>query len=194
MPIRLIKTKRFVDERGWFSETYNRHTYGLLGIEAAFCQDNHSLSRMPGVLRGLHFQRPPHAQAKLIRCIRGRVWDVAVDIRSGSPTYGKWAGLELDAKSGLEIFVPVGYAHGFLALEPDSEVEYKVSAYYAPECEGGLMWNDPDLAIKWPLNSDSPSLSPKDAALPYFADFTSPFAYDGSPMLLPDADLFESSP
>jgi dTDP-4-dehydrorhamnose 3,5-epimerase len=180
-----------MDERGWFSETYNRQGYVLLGVETTFCQDNHSLSRAAGVLRGLHFQCPPHAQAKLVRCVSGRIWDVAVDLRTGSPTYGKWAGAELNAENGFEIFIPVGFAHGFLTLEPDSEVEYKVSDYYAPRCEGGLIWNDPDVAAKWPHLAGSPILSAKDAVLPRLAELASPFVYDGTPMLPADRDLLE---
>src|SRR5277367_5874425 len=137
MPVRLLKMKRNQDERGWFAETYNRKQYLELGIDVAFCQDNHSMSRAPGVLRGLHFQRPPHAQAKLVRCVRGRIWDVAVDIRAGSPTYGRWAGAELTADNGLQLYVPTGFAHGFVTLEPDTEVEYKVSAFYDRGSEGG---------------------------------------------------------
>ena len=184
MPVRLIRPKRLADERGWFSEVYSKRAYAELGVDVAFCQDNHSMSRAAGVLRGLHFQRPPRAQAKLIRCARGRIWDVAVDIRSGSPTYGKWTAAELDADNGLQMFVPIGFAHGFLTLEPNSEVEYKVSDYYDRDCEGGLIWNDRIIGIDWPLGASLPILSPKDTALPGLADFVSPFAYDGVPMSL----------
>jgi dTDP-4-dehydrorhamnose 3,5-epimerase len=182
VPARLIKPKRFHDERGWFSEIYNRNAYGELGIDVVFCQDNHSLSHPAGVLRGLHFQRPPHAQAKLVRCVRGRIFDVAVDIRAGSPTFAKWMSAELSAENGWQIFVPIGFAHGFLTLEPNTEVEYKVSDFYAPDCEDGLIWNDRDLAIAWPLPSPAPSLSTKDATLPPLAELRSPFDYDGIPM------------
>lgn len=182
MPAKLIETKRFGDERGWFAETYNRKRYAELGVDVSFCQDNHSMSRAPGVLRGLHFQAPPHAQDKLVRCVRGRIWDVAVDIRTGSPTYGRWVGAELSAENGRQLFVPIGFAHGFVTIEPDTEVEYKVSDFYAAECEGGLIWNDSDLNIPWPLPAGGPTLSDKDLVLPKLADFTSPFVYDGQPL------------
>jgi dTDP-4-dehydrorhamnose 3,5-epimerase len=145
-------------------------------------QDNHSLSRGSWVLRGLHFQTPPRAQDKLVRCVRGRIWDVAVDIRGGSPTYGHWVAAELSAENGHQLFLPVGFAHGFLTLEADTEVEYKVSDFYAPESDGGLIWNDPALNIAWPLEDHQPLLSDKDERLPAFADFDSPFVYEGNPL------------
>ena len=182
MPVILLKTKRHQDERGWFSETYNRKSYLELGVDVVFCQDNHSLSRPIGVLRGLHFQRPPHAQAKLVRCVLGRIWDVAVDIRAGSPTYGRWAGAELTAENGRQLYVPAGFAHGFVTLEPDTEVEYKVSAFYDRDSEGGLIWNDPALDLPWPLPPGGPVVSDKDELLPGLADFESPFEYDGTPL------------
>jgi dTDP-4-dehydrorhamnose 3,5-epimerase len=151
-------------------------------VEVDFVQDNHSLSSGAWVLRGLHFQTPPRAQDKLVRCVRGRIWDVAVDIRRGSPTHGRWVAAELSAEEGLQLFVPVGFAHGFLTLEADSEVEYKVGAPYAPECDGGLIWNDPAMDITWPLDGHRPLLSDKDERLPALADFDSPFAYDGAPL------------
>jgi dTDP-4-dehydrorhamnose 3,5-epimerase len=180
--VQLIKPKRFADERGWFAETYNPDRFAALGIDTVFVQDNHAKSVPAFVLRGLHFQRPPYAQAKLVRCVRGRIWDVAVDLRAGSPTYGRWAAAELSADNGLQLFVPVGYAHGYVTLEPDAEVEYKVSAPYAPECEAGLRWDDPDLALPWPLPPGGPILSDKDRVLPLFGTFESPFVYDGAPL------------
>ena len=182
MPVKLIETRRFGDERGWFMESYSRKRYAELGVDVAFCQDNHSMSRPVGVLRGLHFQRPPHAQDKLVRCVRGRIWDVAVDVRRGSPTYARWVAAELSAENGRQLFVPVGFAHGFITLEPDTEVEYKVSDFYAADCEGGLIWNDPDLAVAWPAPLQGPTLSDKDVILPRFTDFVSPFEYDGTPL------------
>ena len=125
--------RRFSDDRGFFAETYNRKKYMELGIDIEFVQDNHSLSREVGTLRGLHFQAPPRAQAKLVRCGRGAIFDVAVDIRRGSPSFGKWEGYKLTAENGHQLYVPIGYAHGFLTLEPDSEIVYKCSDYYAPE-------------------------------------------------------------
>jgi dTDP-4-dehydrorhamnose 3,5-epimerase len=180
--VKLIRPRRFGDDRGWFTETYNREKYVRLGVEVNFVQDNHSLSRSPLVLRGLHFQTPPKGQDKLVRCVRGRIWDVAADIRRGSPTYGQWVAAELSAENGCQLFVPVGFAHAFLTLEPDCEVEYKVSELYAPECDGGLIWNDPTLDIAWPVAGAAPVLSEKDGRLPTLADFDSPFAYDGEPL------------
>jgi dTDP-4-dehydrorhamnose 3,5-epimerase len=179
----LIQTKRFADERGWFAETYNSTRLSALGINDVFVQDNHAKSGPVGVLRGLHFQRPPFAQAKLVRCVRGRIWDVAVDIRASSPTYGRWTGAELSEDNGLQLYVPVGFAHGYVTLDADSEVEYKVSARYAPDCEGGVLWNDPDLAISWPLPPGGPLLSDKDLKLPSLADLQSPFQFDGVPLV-----------
>jgi dTDP-4-dehydrorhamnose 3,5-epimerase len=182
LPTKLIKPRRFQDERGWFAELYSSRTYAALGVDADFCQDNCSMSRTPGVLRGLHYQSPPHAQAKLVRCSSGRIWDVAVDIRRGSPSFGQWVSAELSAENGLQLYVPVGFAHGFVTLEPDSVVEYKTSDFYAPDCEGGLIWDDPDLAIDWPLPEGGAILSPKDKLLPRLSDIVSPFEYDGRAM------------
>jgi dTDP-4-dehydrorhamnose 3,5-epimerase len=186
MPVKLLKPNRFGDDRGWFCETYNQAKMLALGIDVGFIQDNHSLSRPAGVLRGLHFQAPPHGQVKLVRCVRGRIWDVAVDIRAGSPTYGQWIGSELTAENGFQLYVPVGFAHGFITLEADTEVEYKVSAFYDRESEGGLIWNDPDLDLPWPLPSGGPVLSDKDRLLPGLAEFKSPFTYDGIPLTPPE--------
>jgi dTDP-4-dehydrorhamnose 3,5-epimerase len=180
--VKLIRPRRIGDDRGWFSETWNARALVALGVDERFVQDNHSLSRAPGVLRGLHFQTPPHAQAKLVRCVRGLIWDVAVDLRRGSPTFGRWVGADLSPQNGCQLFIPVGFAHGFLTLEPDTEVEYKVTDYYAPACDGGLIWNDPTLAIGWPLGQEHPTLSPKDTRLPRLEDFESPFDYDGEPL------------
>ena len=182
MPVKLLKPNRFGDDRGWFSETYNQAKMLALGIDTVFVQDNHSLSRPVGVLRGLHFQAPPHGQVKLVRCVRGRIWDVAVDVRAGSPTYGRWVGAELSADNGFQLYVPVGFAHGFVTLEADTEVEYKVSAFYDRDSEGGLIWNDPDLSLPWPLPPSGPVISDKDHLLPGLTEFKSPFAYDGVPL------------
>jgi dTDP-4-dehydrorhamnose 3,5-epimerase len=177
-----ITPRRFADDRGWFTETWQRDRYAAAGINADFCQDNHSLSRTAMTLRGLHFQREPHAQAKLVRCLRGRVFDVAVDIRRDSPTFRHWVGVELSAEAGNQLFIPAGYAHGFLTLEPDCEIAYKVDAYYAPEADGGISWDDPELAIDWPLQGAAPILSAKDAALPSLTQADVHFAYDGRPL------------
>jgi dTDP-4-dehydrorhamnose 3,5-epimerase len=174
--LQLIKIKRHRDYRGFFAETYSLRKFSEFGVDVQFVQDNHSLSKDVGTLRGLHFQSPPHAQAKLVRCGRGAIYDVAVDIRLGSPTYGQWAGYELTADNGHQLFVPIGYAHGFITLEPNSEIIYKCSDYYVPETEGALIWNDPVISIDWPVEFN-PILSPKDAAAPLFEDFQSPFVY-----------------
>ena len=171
----LVTPKRFGDARGYFSETFRENDYAGAGITGPFVQDNHAYSADAGVLRGLHFQKPPMAQAKLVRCVRGAILDVAVDIRKSSPTYGQHVSAELTAKNGAQLFVPVGFAHAYLTLTPNCEVEYKVTSYYAPETEGGLAWNDPEIAIDWPLPNGTPSLSQKDELLPRLADFESPF-------------------
>ena len=172
----LVRPKRHMDARGFFSETWNREPWRARGLDIHWCQDNHSLSRSAGVLRGLHYQAPPMAQAKLVRCIRGRVWDVAVDARRGSPSYGQWFGTELSAENWLQLFVPRGFLHGFLTLEPDTEVQYKVDTPYAPDCDGAVRWDDPDLAIDWPA-ATPPILSDKDAAAPLFSSWQSPFVF-----------------
>ena len=182
MPVRLFRPRRYEDDRGWLSETYRRDRLAERGVTAAFVQDNHSLSRRAGTLRGLHFQVPPRAQAKLVRCVAGAVWDVAVDLRAGSPSYGRWVAAELSARNGLQLFIPEGFAHGFLTLRPESELIYKVSDHYAPDCDAGIRWDDPTLALPWPLTAGEPALSDKDRDLPALAGWSSPFAYDGRPL------------
>jgi dTDP-4-dehydrorhamnose 3,5-epimerase len=181
-PVKLIEPRRIGDERGWFMEVYSEKAFAALGVADRFVQDNHSLSREQGVLRGLHFQTPPFAQAKLVRCVRGAIWDVAVDVRKGSPSYGRWVSAELSAENGHQLFVPVGFAHGFLTLTPDAEVTYKVSAPYSREHDGGVRYDDPAIGVAWPLAGGTPVLSPKDQALPLLRDWDSPFAYDGHPL------------
>lgn len=181
-PVFRIKTTRFGDERGWFSETYNRKRLEAHGLTDLFVQDNHSLSRPKGTLRGLHFQLPPKAQAKLVRCTRGSIFDVAVDLRRSSPTYGRWVGATLSAENGDQLYVPVGFAHGFMTLEPDTEVIYKVTDFYAKEFDCGLSWNDATIGVDWPNGFQSPILSEKDAQQPGLAEFDSPFSYDGHPL------------
>jgi dTDP-4-dehydrorhamnose 3,5-epimerase len=179
-PVKLIAAKRHGDERGWFTEVYNQATFAGLGIDTVFVQDNHSLSVPAYTLRGLHFQTPNEEQEKLVRCIRGRIFDVAVDVRRGSPTYGQWVGAELSAETGDQLFIPAGFAHGFLTLEPNCEISYKCSALYSPAHDGGIRWDDPAIGIEWPLPVGvAPALSPKDAVQPLLADFDSPFPYDG---------------
>lgn len=170
----LLKPQKFTDNRGFFSEAYSRKKYANLGIDVDFVQDNHSLSKQVGTLRGLHFQAPPHAQGKLVRCGRGAIFDVAVDIRRGSPTYGKWEGYELTAENGHQLYVPIGFAHGFVTLEPDSEIVYKCTEYYAPETEGAIHWDS--CGIDWPFFIE-PILSEKDGLAPPLANFDSPFIY-----------------
>ncbi len=179
---KLIYSKRFVDDRGWFVEIYNQRRFRELGVDTIFLQDNHVRSKAIGVLRGLHFQRPPHAQAKLVRCIRGSIWDVIVDVRAGSPTYGDWTAITLSADNEASLLVPIGYAHGYVTLEAETEVLYKVSDFHAPECEGGLAWDDQALAIPWPLPDTGPLLSEKDRLLPPLSELISPFVFDGAPL------------
>lgn len=168
--VKLITPRRFGDHRGFFSEVYNARTFANAGIDIEFVQDNHAFSREAGTLRGLHFQKPPHAQAKLVRVTRGRIYDVAVDIRRGSPTCGRHVGVELSAANWSQLLVPAGFAHGYCTLEPDTEVLYKVDAYYAPEHDAGILWSDPALAISWPVAADKAQLSDKDLRLPLFKD------------------------
>jgi len=172
----LVTTRRFADSRGFFSETYNARAFAEAGIRSAFVQDNHSLSRERGTVRGLHFQAPPRAQEKLVRVVRGRILDVVVDLRKGSPTYGKHARAEIGAQDGGQFYVPAGFAHGFCTLEPDTEVLYKVTDFWAPECEGGVLWNDPALGISWPAFAGTQIVA-KDTALPRLGDLMTPFAY-----------------
>jgi dTDP-4-dehydrorhamnose 3,5-epimerase len=173
-----LTPRRFGDDRGFFSEVYNAAALAEHGIDVTFVQDNHSLSRQVGVVRGLHFQAPPHAQDKLVRVGAGRVLDVAVDIRRGSPHFGKWTAVELSAEAGNQLFIPKGFLHGFAVLEPDSELLYKCSDYYAPACDGAARFDDPDLGIDWGLDPATAILSAKDAAAPLFRDFDSPFVYE----------------
>lgn len=161
----IIEPRAFPDERGFFMESYKQSDFEKAGILGPFVQDNHSRSKR-GVLRGLHFQRPPNAQGKLVRVSRGCAWDVAVDLRKGSPTFGKYFALELSESNRLMFWIPAGFAHGFLALEDDTELQYKCTAEYNAASDGGLRWNDPDIAIAWPDIGIPPLVSAKDAALP----------------------------
>lgn len=173
--VKILIPRKFGDARGFFSETYNSQAFAAAGVDHRFVQDNHSFSATPGTLRGLHFQLPPHAQAKLVRVTRGAIFDVAVDIRRCSPTFGRWVGAEISAENWKQIFVPVGFAHGFCTLTPDTEVIYKVTAPYAPESERGIAWDDPQLAIDWPLPVARPILSGKDTENPLLADIADVF-------------------
>ena len=163
--IRVLSLKKFGDRRGFFSETYNKQAFAALGIDIDFVQDNHSYSADKGTVRGLHFQTPPFAQDKLVRVVRGSVFDIAVDLRQGSPTYGRHVSAVLSAQAWNQLLVPIGFAHGFMTLEPDTEVIYRVSNYYAPDHDKGLLWNDPALGISWPIADAEAVLSEKDRKL-----------------------------
>ncbi|AGK56687.1 dTDP-4-dehydrorhamnose 3,5-epimerase [Hyphomicrobium denitrificans 1NES1] len=173
--LKLIVPQRFEDERGFFSETYSEKALKEAGLTDTFVQDNFSLSTRRGTIRGLHFQRAPHAQVKLVRVNRGRILDVAVDLRRSSPTYGKHVAVELSRENWGQLYLPVGFAHGFCTLEADTEVVYKTSSPYAPEAEGGILWSDPSLAIAWPVNPQDVTVSDKDTRLPSFANMAMAF-------------------
>lgn len=177
----IFSTPRFGDDRGWFTESYSQRSLAQYGIDCNFVQDNHSYSAACFTLRGLHFQTQPCGQAKLVRCLRGSIYDALVDIRDGSPTRGKWDARILSAQNGMQMFIPAGYAHGFLTLEDDCEVAYKASSFYAPEHDAGIAWNDPAIGIDWPLDGEAPELSDKDRGLQPLSGLASSFAYDGKP-------------
>ncbi|WP_298845181.1 dTDP-4-dehydrorhamnose 3,5-epimerase [uncultured Roseobacter sp.] len=171
----VLTPKRFGDARGFFSESWSRRNLAEAGLDHDWVQDNHSLSMQPGTVRGLHFQAPPHAQAKLVRCGRGAFFDVVVDVRRGSPTYGQWTGAELSFENGRQLLVPEGFLHGFVTRVPETEIIYKCSDYYAPECDGAVRFDS--VGIDWGLGGLEPVLSEKDAAATAFADFDSPFTW-----------------
>ena len=176
----VIIPARFGDHRGFFSESYNARAMAEYGITSAFLQDNHSLSMTQGTIRGLHFQAPPHAQDKLVRCGRGALFDVSVDIRKGSPTYGQWFGVELSFENGKQLLVPAGFAHGFVTRSPETEIIYKCSDYYVQASEGAIAWDDSDIGIDWGLGDTTPVLSDKDAQAGSLADLNSPFTFEGA--------------
>jgi len=178
--LKIITPARHSDARGFFSESYNRAHLAQHGILTEFVQDNHSMSNAVGVVRGLHFQAPPHAQAKLVRCGRGRLFDVAVDIRVGSPTYGQWYGVDLSYENGQQLLVPVGFLHGFVTREADTEIIYKCSDYYSPDCDGAVRFDDPAIGIDWELNGATALVSDKDTAAPALANLDNPFTYDSA--------------
>ena len=171
----ILTPARFGDARGWFSETWNAGRMAAAGLDMAFVQDNHSMSAEAGTLRGLHYQRSPHAQDKLVRCTRGAILDVAVDFRAGSPTFAQWVGVELSAENARQLLVPQGFLHGFVTLLPDTEVQYKCTDVYAPYCDGAVRWDDPDIGIDWGVTA--PVLSAKDAAAPFLRDAPRPFVW-----------------
>jgi dTDP-4-dehydrorhamnose 3,5-epimerase len=177
--VRVLVPRRFSDARGWFEESWSRAALRARGIDLDFVQDNHSLSVRAGTVRGLHFQRPPHAQAKLVRVLAGAILDVAVDARVGSPSYGAWVGVELSAENGRQLLIPEGFLHGFVTRAPGTQVAYKCTDAYAPDCEGSVAWDDPDLAIDWGIAPERAVLSEKDRAAPRWRDWQSPFVWEG---------------
>ena len=174
--LKLITPKKFGDDRGFFCETYNASSWQKLGLNFNFVQDNHSLSRDVGTIRGLHFQTPPYAQDKLVRVLRGRILDIAVDLRAGSPTFKQHVAIELSQENWSQLLIPVGFAHGFVTLEPDTEVFYKVTNFYSPQHDLGVAWNDPEININWPVKRENVILSQKDDSLPFLADVKSLFS------------------
>lgn len=174
--VKIIEPKVFGDHRGWFMETYNNATFQAAGIEIRFVQDNQSFSIGKGTIRGMHYQLKPKAQAKLVRCTNGAIFDVAVDIRKGSPAFGKWVGIELSADNKKQLLIPKGFAHGFMTLTDNVDVQYKVDELYAPECDRGFLWNDPQIGIVWPIDI-TPILSVKDEDTPLLSKAENNFIY-----------------
>ncbi|WP_151733818.1 dTDP-4-dehydrorhamnose 3,5-epimerase [Paenibacillus tengchongensis] len=172
----VVEPAVFGDHRGWFMETYSEAKFQQQGLKLQFVQDNQSFSAAKGTLRGLHFQTDPKAQTKLVRCTQGAIFDVAVDIRRGSPTYGQWFGIELTAENKKQLLIPKGFAHGFMTLTEDVEVQYKCDELYAPECDGGILWNDPEIGVEWPMDIQ-PVLSAKDEQAPLLKDSKHNFVY-----------------
>ena len=175
--LKILTPSRFGDQRGFFSESWSKSRMEAAGLHSDFVQDNHSLSATIGTVRGLHFQSPPKAQAKLVRCGKGRLFDVAVDNRKGSPTFGQWIGVELSFENGKQLMIPTGFLHGFITREPDTEIIYKCTNYYAPEYDGAVRYDDPDIGIDWGLSNET-LLSSKDEQAPLLKDFDSPFVWE----------------
>jgi dTDP-4-dehydrorhamnose 3,5-epimerase len=174
--LKVVEPKVFGDHRGWFMETYNAEAFQKAGMDIRFVQDNQSFSATKGTLRGLHYQLNPKAQTKLVRCTKGAIYDVAVDIRKGSPTFGKWFGIELSAENKKQLLIPQGFAHGFMTITDDVEVQYKVDNLYAPDCDRGIIWNDPAIGIEWPLDI-TPVLSEKDEKAPLLKEADHNFTF-----------------
>jgi dTDP-4-dehydrorhamnose 3,5-epimerase len=173
--VKVVTTQKFGDERGFFSEVFNQQRFREAGLPSEFVQDNHSRSAKVGTIRGLHFQSGPFAQDKLIRVLRGRILDVAVDLRRSSPTYGRHVALELSAENWQQLFVPIGFAHAFCTLEPETEVFYKVTNFYSAAHDHGLAWDDPAIGVPWPVNADDATLSDKDRRHPRLSDLPAYF-------------------
>jgi len=178
--VKILTPRRFGDNRGFFSESWNARAMAKVGLTYEFVQDNHSMSHEVGTLRGLHFQAPPHAQAKLVRCGRGRLYDVAVDIRAGSPTYGQWVGVELSFENGKQLMIPAGFLHGFVTRAPDTEIVYKCTDFYDARADGAVRWDDPVIGVDWGLTGD-PVLSEKDIKAPFLAELDPVFTYAVTP-------------
>lgn len=176
----IIHPDVFGDNRGWFTESFHAKKYSEIGIKTTFVQDNHSFSAQKGTLRGLHFQTGTMAQSKLVRCVSGALWDVVVDLRRGSPTYGKWMGIELSSQNHIQFFIPKGFAHGFVTLTENVEIEYKVDAFYSKEHDGGIRFDDPTIKVDWTLGlgASTPVLSDKDANLPYLKSLYLSFKFE----------------
>lgn len=175
--VKLLRSMRHIDSRGFFAEAYSKRAYAELGIDVEFVQDNHSLSRKKGVLRGLHFQREPFAQTKLLQVLRGAIFDVVVDLRMGSPTYAQHVATVLNAEDWNQIFIPAGFAHGFCTLQAETEILYKVDRYYSVAHESGIRWNDPALGIPWPITAAELEISEKDQTLPLLAELGRVFVF-----------------
>ncbi len=175
----ILTPRRFADTRGSFSEVWNARTMASVGLDFEFTQDNQSISAVAGTIRGLHYQAPPYAQGKLVRCAAGALCDIAVDVRKGSATYGQWTGVDLTAENGRQFWIPPGFLHGFVTRADQTVCLYKCTAVYNPEADGAVCWNDPDLMIDWGIKPDDAILSDRDAAAPKFADWCSPFTEEG---------------
>jgi len=176
----VLTPARYGDARGYFSETWNRQRFAEAGLDTSFVQDNESLSATQGTVRGLHYQAPPSAQGKLVRVVAGAIRDIVVDVRCGSPDFGRWEAIELSCEAGNQLFVPRGFLHGFVTLTPDTLVQYKVDAPYDSAADGAVAWNDPDLAVDWGIAPEDATVSAKDAAAPAFGNWTSPFNWETS--------------
>lgn len=176
----ILTPARYGDARGFFSESWNARKMSDAGLDLNFVQDNHSLSMTPGTLRGLHFQAPPYAQTKLVRCGRGALFDVAVDIRDGSPSFGQWVGVDLSFENGRQLLIPAGFLHGFVTREPETEIIYKCTNTYAPDCDGAVRWDDPSIGIDWGLRGRAPILSEKDAVAPLLSELAPHFVWEGA--------------